>query len=281
MAKTLGVVTSYYPDIQELAANIQSYLPYLDQLIIWENTPARDSEIKNIVNYIDSDKVEIHTTGANEGLGKPFNEAAHLALVAEFDYLLTMDQDSRFHNDDFKLYLQLVDNKKDDSISAFAPNRSMIPEKSNDFFEIRSVISSGAIYPVSVFRKIGFFRDDFFMYMIDIEFCFRASNAGLRSYCVLPVQLHHAEGYKVKNRWGLIINNYSAQSTYYIIRNTILTWKLYPKMTSEREKVSFYKYKMFYRILKLIFENDRFRKFKAIIMGYLHGYFSKSGKYNL
>lgn len=281
MKKIVGIVSSFYPDIQELAKNIKTYLHGLDHLIIWENTPSTDSKIVEILQLLDSVIIEIRRTGKNEGLAKPFNEAVRWAKQNDFDFLLTMDQDSYFPKNEFERYFELIESNPDNRIGVYAPNRNLILNPTVNFMEIRTAISSGALYPVKIFEKIGLFNEDFFIYMIDIEFCLRASRNNFKTVCVTPVTLLHKEGYAEKSKLGLSVSHYPAQSSYYIIRNTILTWKLYPEFTTSTDRINFYRYKIGYRLIKIIFEKQRFKKFKAIFFGLMHGFTSKSGQFDL
>jgi rhamnosyltransferase len=281
MSKILGIVSSYYPDIQEFVKNINSYLDQLDMLIIWENTPKKESNIDKILHLLNSDKIIIRTTGFNEGLGKPFNEAAKKAKSENFDFLLTMDQDSYFANGEFEKYIKLIESDINKNVAVYSPNRNHIQNSEKDYVEIRTAISSGSIYPVLNLEKIGYFREDFYLYMIDIEYCFRAKKNDLITVCLPAVPLLHKEGYAEKSNFGLSVNNYPAQSTYYIIRNSLLIWKLYPEYTTRKDKIYFYKYKVIYRLLKIMFEKHPFLKIKALILGLLHGINFKTGQYNL
>jgi rhamnosyltransferase len=281
MSKILGVVSAYYPDIQELVKNINSYLDQLDLLIIWENTPVLESRMDEILPLINSDKIMVSSTGFNEGLGKPFSEALKKAKSENFDFLLTMDQDSYFANGEFEKYVKLIENNIHTNIAVYSPNRNNIYNSEKDFVEIRTAISSGSIYPVLNFEKTGNFREDYFLYMIDIEYCFRAKRNNLITVCLPAVSLLHKEGYAEKSKFGLSVNNYPAQSTYYIIRNSLLTWKLYPEYTTRKDKIYFYKYKVIYRLLKIMFEKQPFLKIKALILGLLHGFKFKTGQFDL
>jgi len=281
MSKILGIVSSYYPDIHELVRNITTYLDQVDLLIIWENTPKLESRIDKILSLINSDKIIVSTTGFNEGLGKPFNEAARKAENEKFDLFLTMDQDSYFAKGEFEKYINLIRSDINTNVAVYSPNRNHIQNSEKDYVEIRTAISSGSIYPVRNFKKIGYFREDLFLYMIDIEYCFRAERNNLITVCLPAISLLHKEGYAEKSKFGLSLNNYPAQSTYYIIRNSLLTWKLYPEFTTRKDKLYFYKYKVIYRLLKIMFEKQPFMKIKALILGLLHGIKFKTGQFNL
>jgi len=214
-------------------------------------------------------------------LAKPFNDVVRLAQKENYDFILTMDQDSSFEAGGFEKYIGLIEANSDDTVGVYAPNRNNVSDLTRNFVEMRTAISSGAVYPVSLFEKIGLFNEYFFIYMIDIEFCLRAKKHNMKTVCVTPITMLHQEGYAEKSRLGLSVNNYSAQSTYYIIRNTILTWNLFPKEFTLSDKFLFFKYKLIYRTLKLGFETDRIRKLKAIYLGILHGITRKKGQYNI
>ncbi len=78
--KILGVISSFYPDIIELERNINSFLPEIDHLILWENTPKEKSYIQQLIERLKSTKVEVRTTGENEYLAVPFNMCPQFAL---------------------------------------------------------------------------------------------------------------------------------------------------------------------------------------------------------
>jgi len=278
MFKLCAVVSSYYPDLEEIEKNIRSYLSGVDKLIIWENTPKNESKIAEMAEKLNSEKIEIRTTGENEFLAKPFNICIQWAKENGFTHFLTMDQDSRFENGHFEKYLELIKNYDDGSIAVFAPNIDNIAQNV-EIKEVEFAITSGAVFPLSIFDAIGGFRENFLIYMIDIEFCLRAKEKGFKTVCITKTHLFHKSGYSNKSKFGFILNNYSAQSTYYKIRNTILMWKLYPSYN--HNKIIFYKYHVFYRLVKIIFEKNSLKKTKAIISGVIHGLRGRTGKYEI
>lgn len=280
MFKFCAVVSSYFPDLDELEKNINSYLPWVDKLIIWENTPKIESRIAELTERFNDQKIEARTTGQNEYLAKPFNICIKWAKEHGFTHILLLDQDSRFETGHFEKYINKINLFGDDSVAIFAPNAQNF-EIETEILEKDVVITSGSIIPLNIFDKAGLFNEDFLIYHIDIEFCKRVRSKGYKIIAFTNIGLIHKEGYKRKMKIGFILNNYSAQSTYYIIRNSILLWKLYPDKITFNEKYSFYKYKVVFRIAKMVFENDRLRKLKAIFTGLYHGYLSKKGRYDI
>jgi len=278
--KILGVITSYYPEIDELERNIYSFLPYIDKLIIWENTPKEASEISKLVTKLNNIKVEVNTTGNNEYLSKPFNICFQWAKEQGYTHVLTMDQDSSFEPDDFPVYLKYISSNSDDSIAVFAPNAEDF-NQSQEILELNGAVTSGSVYVLKAFGDTLMFNEDFLIYMVDAEYCIRARQKGYKIICFTKIHLIHKMGYAEKSKLGLVINNYSAQSTYYIIRNVILTWKMYPDYMTRKDKCGFYKYKVFYRLGKIIFEKNAILKCKAILLALVHGHLSKGGRFDL
>lgn len=279
MDKILGIVSVYHVEEESLVRNINTYLPYIDKLIIWKNSVLDNSFINRNITSNYTNEIEFWGNSENQGLALPFNLAAEYAKKNDYEYLLTMDQDSYFNDDMFKKYIQQVKKYRSERTGVFSPNINNRSTNDDECIQARTVISSGAIFPVKVFDQVGLFNERFFVYMIDIEFCFRLTKRHLSINKITNAIMTHQEGYNSQNSIGLKLNNYSAQSTYYIIRNTILTWKLHPSMTTNDDKKGLYKYKIIYRILKLPFEHHPFLKLKAITLGIIHGFSNKGGKY--
>ena len=90
--KTLGIVIFYYPT-DEVWKNIASYIDLLDKLIIWNNTPGNQLDL-HLPTW--EEKIVLMGVGKNLGIGKALNKAILYAKENQYDYLLTMDQDSHF-----------------------------------------------------------------------------------------------------------------------------------------------------------------------------------------
>lgn len=279
--KLIGIVTTYNPKCQEFIQNINSYITEIEHLIIWDNTPGGSKELVENLRKTKYTNIELRANGQNDYLAEPFNICIKEAIENGYTHILTMDQDSYFEARGFNEYIEKVASDTDSSVMAFCPAKTENTLIDKDKVEVENSITSGTIYKLEIFEKIGYFREDFLIYMIDIEFSMRIRKNGYKILCYPRLLLNHHTGYAKQNKFGLLINNYSAQSTYYIIRNIILNWRLYPNKISRKEKLFFFKYKIGYRAIKLIFEPDPFKKLKAIYLGVIHGLTGKSGLYNI
>lgn len=278
--KLCAIVSSYFPNLEELEENIKSYLPAVDKLIIWENTPESESCIAELTQKLNSSKIEIRTTGKNEFLAKPFNLSIKWAKENDYSHILLMDQDSRFAENHFNNYLRLIQKCEDDKIVIFSPRRDDRHGQATGMVEIPHAITSGSIFSTKIFDETGMFREDFLIDAVDTEFCYRVRKNGYKVVCFIDIFLFHKIGYSIK-KMGLAVQNYSAQRTYYIIRNHTITFRSFPKQTPKDEKFLFYKYKIFYRSAKIFLEKSPLKKIKAIIWGLFHGYSGRTGKYDI
>ncbi|MGC9151906.1 MAG: hypothetical protein ACP5F6_09155 [Microbacter sp.] len=287
MFKILGIVSSYYPNIEEFEKNINSYLPWIDHLIIWENTPKEDSQLHLL--SIKSDKIEIRTTGKNEYLAYPFNQAIEEAKKIGCTHFITLDQDSYFEEDHFKHYIEQIKANKDESIGIFGPNvvmriphlvyaNEVLPEKIK-YLPEGGVVTSGSVYRMELFAKGGFL-EDFAIYFLDPYICLKARRMGYKIVVCTDVLMHH-RGYAMKMKNGLMVNNYPPLNTYYYIRNGILIWKIYPEYYTWKSRYNFFKYNVIYRIVKIGFETNRRAKLKAMFLGLYHAAIGKTGPSNL
>lgn len=273
--KIIGVVTTYFPDLEKLQANISTYIEQLDKLFIWENTPAEKSQVAAL--FEGQEKIIIRTTGKNEGIAKALNNIIEWAIEHNYEYVLTMDQDSSFLPGDFSKYLDTVSQNDQENIGLWTPAYKDIG--TTKLLEKEVTMTSGSIVKTSVIQTCGFFLEELFIDLVDIEYCLRIRNKHYGIIQVSPIILTHQLGYKKINKWGIVTINYSALRTYYIVRNWFLVYKQYPQqLIVAIPKRYFYKYTLFYRFFKIIlFEDHKRTKLKALLLGIYHGLSGKSG----
>ena len=283
--KTLGLIILFHPP-QNVRENILSYLGDLDKLILWNNSLFEPifSKEENIYK----EKIIEMGNGNNVGLGIALNEAVKYAIKFHFTYLLTMDQDSFFIENDFSKYLDTINNYSvRGEKSIFSPNYIIHNKewyiRNESLFEVEASMTSGSLYPTCIFNELGLFREDFFIDSIDIEFCLRAKKYGILTKIVTTVNLNHKAGYQKKKHkflWKTFYpNEYSPLRSYYIIRNSLVTKNLYPDAKLWSGFFYYWLYKRLFFVL--MYEKCKFLKIKGLIMGFIHGKKGITGKQNI
>lgn len=281
--KLLGIVITYYPD-DAVADRICTYLPALDRLIIWDNTPEGNSALSGIASANETEIVRMGT-GRNAGIGTALNAAVEYGRKNGFTHLLTMDQDSSFAPGDAARYTALVATSGDAGTACFGVcyRHEAPPQETgatgDAWREVKENITSGSIYPLAVFERTGLFRDDFFIDAIDNEFCFRARHQGYKILQAPGIRMHHTLGYAetVPFLWGkCFLLNYSPARTYYIVRNHLLVRNLYP----DYRPLYFVRDHIVYRLAGIILkETEKRKKIRAICLGLLHAWRKRTGEY--
>ncbi|WP_303208039.1 glycosyl transferase family 2 [Bacteroides oleiciplenus] len=287
--KLLGIVILYYPD-DEVVKNIATYLPFLDCLMLWENTPAPYSKRLDLTPLGDDRKnILTEGKGINVGIGYALNKAVAYARENGFTHLLTLDQDSYFSSHDCGRYLQAIRNYGEDKSAIFSTNyfiksqqTSMYPQAAS-VDEVSSAMTSGSIYPLALFDSVGEFMERLFVWGVDCEFCWRARGKGISTLCFKDILLVHDLGYQKKKRRLLgkevFPNEYGPARSYYNVRNGILLHRLYPK---ELNLKSHLRYHFFKRIVFiLLYEKEKSAKLKALFCGYYDGLRGKTGEWKM
>lgn len=270
MIRVVGVVVLYYPD-DELDMNIASYLPYIETLLVWKNSPLEQSLLNKLKLKDIDHKIVYMGDCTNQGVGVALNVAAHFAVREGYTHLLTMDQDSRFDFDMFPRYLDRISKCLRKDVMAFAVNTQRI-----DIFyerEMDVVITSGTIYPIQAFERLGYFLEELFIDAIDSEYCFRIRRLGYKIVRFDDVFMLHQLGRVTITPflWGKLISpNYSASRSYYLVRNHIIVKRMYGEKSCFVKGT--FRNLFFWRPLAIIFtESDKLAKLRSLVKGVIDG----------
>lgn len=269
-AKILSIILVYNPDIDLLLTNIRSFVEYIDSLIIWENTTLSDEQ-KKIIYSISPSKIVFHNEGHNKGISHPLNYAWKYAQQHNFDYLLTMDQDSIWEN--FISYLSNCLERAKHEEAIFGPTlTSNIKNNQPLFMPIEYVITSGCLVPINILNKIKGYETNFFVDGIDIELCFKAREHGYNIYIVSDCRLIQRFGNpQIINILGFKYTtlNYSAQRLYNILYSHFIIIRKYKDKLLFKQVLTLYLLKTPIKII--LGEENKWDKLKAIHKGLWKG----------
>ena len=202
------------------------------------------------------------------------------------DWLLTMDQDSRFKENSLDLMIDWIKNNDTNRIGILAPyyivNNEIVNDLGSQLYDVISVITSGNLLNLLIFKKVGEFNEKYFIDYVDHEYCLRIKKNKFHIKIFKNSILFHKLG-DIKKREILGINfiftNHNYIRRYYVTRNRLnLASKyifIFPLFIIKDLKCAFVEY-----IKILLFEDDKIRKQKAIILGIIHFLTGKSGKYD-
>lgn len=263
----LGIIILYNPDVENVLENISKFIDSIDHLIIWKNSQC--DGLESVVEKY-SGKVSVLGDNINKGIAHPLNIVSDKIQHSDlFTHLLTMDQDSEWQNFDF--FIHSIHLRNDNSI--YSPNINNEDDGDQDFKKVSSCITSGALFSRESLRKIKCFNETYSVDCVDYDFSFKANENGIEIYKVRDARMLQSYGApKVSRFFGIKSNVYSADRSYFIVRNHILLWKDYPRHLSLRFRVSILKHYIFARIIKIILmEDQKTKKIISILKGLFDG----------
>jgi len=271
MMKIPGVIVLYNPDIIDVISNVKSYIEQLDVLYVFDNS---EDGIQNKVELEKTffAKIKYYSYNENRGIAFALNFILEIVSHSEYDWILTMDQDSSFLlPDGFDSYFKKVKKEIDNRIALFCPlypgETTIIPQ----FY------TSGSIMNLGAWLNVGKFDEKLFIDEVDGDYTFRLSEAKYQLKKINNSYISHKLGDKCYRRIfnkTLCSDNHSALRKYYIARNRVYLMKIRPRMRLIYLSDSLIKFVLF-----ILIEKDKKNKIIMIFKGIFDGLTNKMGKY--
>lgn len=292
-----GIVV-YHPDLGKLGKLIGALEKQVDKIMVYNNGGCLDSCISNLFQ---AGAFEVIGCGDNVGIGEALNEICRSALSNNVDYIVTFDQDS-FPGPDFvqQLYQSFESlrnaNKR---VAAVGPvfvdergAREVSPVFQAGRFWVKKInpistynaaisasilITSGMLFDISAWEKIGQFREDYFIDHVDTEWCLRALQYGFSLFvCPLVIMPHELSDEAPKRIFGRLVLKYSHIRRYYAFRNTISLIKMRHIPQGMRNYLFV---TIIYRFfINLFVDENKIKSLYSMLTGMLHGLAGRMGK---
>lgn len=267
----VGIVT-YNPDINKLNDCINAALEFNVKIFIFDNASINLAEIERLVNNRNS--VSLQKSKKNLGIAVALNRLSQYAMENKFEWILTLDQDSKCPSNLVKEYEKYININ---NIGILCPFIKDINTEFNYNKEttldmcVDKCITSGSLVKIEVWNQINGYDESMFIDGVDFDFCRRVKDAGFKIIRVDNVILNHEIGHITLRNFFLIrvlVMNHNSFRKYYIARNIIYL---------ERKSGN-----MFSRILSIVrvwkqiaivilYETDKLNKIKAMLTGMKDG----------
>lgn len=230
----IGIVVWFNPTIKEKEA-LQLYNKDLETVIIVDNSAEDNSRLCE-----DIPNVRYLPCLDNKGIAAALNIGCQEALRLGADWVLTMDQDSRWDQFTLPEYIcEALQYSAFDKVAIFSPFHDCDghPERhrrEGRFQHMRVIMCSGNLLRLVAWQDSGGFREDFFIDNVDDEISCHLRQLGWEVIRTNKIFLSHDLGNGVQYI-GLTHHRYTphpAWRYYYIGRNWLRMAKLYPEMAS-------------------------------------------------
>ena len=256
--KILGIVVLFNPP-ERIVDNIKSYNRQVDKLIAFDNSVSDNEELKTKLQQLEN--LIYYSNKKNNGIAAALNYGAKKASEWDYEFLLTMDQDSRASEN---LVGKLLDYAlKFENLGIISPYHKnkfgTITHLNEEYSQKTAVKTSGNLISIDSFKSIGKFREDYFIDYVDIEYCFRLIQNNYKAIQVNSIYLDHEEAdMKQINLFFRKVYpyNHSPFRYYYKTRNLCYLIKEYKNVAPKLLKLEKREYKA--TVMKmLLFERKK------------------------
>ena len=260
----IAAVVVWYNPTEQQSAYIRHYAPAVERVYIVDNSAADNTRLAQpIANAV---YLPNHT---NHGIATALNTGFEQAIADGAKWILSFDQDSQIDADTLREYIRLCEACEIPNVGLFAPypfyGNDLL--NSNTVYEKRdTVITSGSLMSADTYRQVGRFRDEFFIDLVDDDYCARIKRLGKEVILVNPIVMEHRLGngfVEVPILHHRFIEH-NALRHYYIVRNTLFMQRDYP------EQRAFYRKQIRKRIKRLLLYDwhDKWNKIKQCVRAY-------------
>lgn len=243
LADVAGLIVVFNPDYAALNELIDR-LRYQVAKIYIVNNGTVDTHYRKFRSGVQTAGVTFIEMGINVGVATALNKGIGAAFNAGFIACWTFDQDSLpGANDALLLYSSLRRVQHSSlKVAAIAPvvvnlNRAkplpfLVSGGCNTVREVHieyeqevsAAITSGMLVSTHAWRETGGMRDNYFIDLVDTEWCFRARAQGFCIFCNPAARLQHRLGEKMHKRQCFpfrISRQRPPYRIFYMVRNTL------------------------------------------------------------
>lgn len=287
-----GVVIIFYNPDEEAIERIRVYSENFDEVLVVDNSENKKDEISKKLNKYEN--CIYHKMNGNEGMAKALNYAFFRAIDRNYDFILSMDQDSIYTEENIRKMKSYIEKNVDEKIGIYSPNYSKLyyDEKKEEFIAEKPIIGENEIRNVDFCMTSGSFvnvkslkeilpLDDYFIAYVDNFLCAKLKE---NNYKLLMV----GSSYFAQQVGGVIKNNlinrvfhvlhHSEIRYYYMVRNNLFLQKRFRK---NKRIYKSSKINLLRILLNLIlFEKNKLKKIEACISGYIDFKHNVMGKVN-
>ncbi len=283
-----AVIVSYNPTA-EMLGNIGKVRAQVQGMVLVDNGSSADTidMLHQAYHAIDFHLIE---NAENLGIAEGLNQGVRWAQSNGYPWVILFDQDSSI-DEGFvaRMFETWNSHRESERVVSIHPRYKdpktgcePVVRRARDGGPVSSM-TSGALMPVWIFDKIGWFASEYFIDWVDIEYCFRIRAAGYLVADSPQAVLLHAPGHsQSKKLLGIDFRptHHSSMRRYYMSRNRIAVFRKY--LTIFPRWTLWLMYDALRETVKcFIGERDRSIKFRRFVLGTWDGLTGRMGRREL
>ncbi|PXV91448.1 GT2 family glycosyltransferase [Lachnotalea glycerini] len=270
-------VLLYNPEINEVIMRLKKYSQIFGSFLVVDNSQEDYSE--NLNKELPS--IKYHTMNENKGISKALNYAFKWAYKEEIDFLLTMDQDSEYPNEEIEKLLHYIETYYEENVGIYSANYkkiyynvkkdmmmcSNLSLKWDEVKDVKFCMTSGSFVNINAVQR-ALPLDNYFVSYVDVDLSMWFLENGYKLKRVGNSVFQQQVGNMVNaNKLNMIFHvlHHNEKRYYFMTRNNFY-------FKSKYKKYKLYAFKRLIRIYVniLLGEKNKIKKIKASYLGYLH-----------
>jgi rhamnosyltransferase len=293
--RSFGLIFVLYHPTEEFLENLFKARAVCKNLVAVDNSPEADLHLHQLLREQGMQVLFNHNEG---GLAGAYNRGTELLLDQQCEVIFLLDQDSdidaSFFEDmlrdcnalgveEFLVGPKVYEVNLQSCMPAFQregnkgmPKRVRIDDEVKGMIPALFVISSGSAFSASAYRKLGPFREDYFIEYIDIEYGLRAVSQNVPVYMNAAVTMRQTTG-KIERHGKTYTTNHAAGRRYYGARNAVHCIYIHRKYWGPQWVSTLLTVLQVLRVLQ--YEPQKLKKVTAILCGYGDGIFGRLGSF--
>lgn len=271
-----AVIVTFFPD-GKFIERLESILSQVKKVVIVNNALSC-SFVLSLESFLSNNQVTIIQNLQNLGIAKALNQGIACAISEGYKWVWIFDQDTLVPPEVLhRLEICYNEISRHQKVGLIAPNfydqgsgrYGIAPDKSGNYFDMPSVISSGSLIRIDVFSEIGWFNEKFFIDCVDDEYCLRMREKKYKIILVKDAIINHAIGAGVRHNFfnnSITTTNHSPVRRYFWSRNGFSL--VFRYMSKEpRLALGILKSHLLTILTLLIFEDQKIKKLKYLLLG--------------
>jgi rhamnosyltransferase len=253
--RILAIAVTYNPDPPLLSRALGSVALQVAGVVVVDNGSANAEYVRALASAIQGYIID---NKENIGIAAAQNQGVALAKAEGYSHILLLDQDTvlapgvvadlsnnltaleKQHGEVAAIgpaYFELNSQKQTRAYRANGLLLSRLPlECQPGPVESDFIIASGSLIPLAVLEKVGGFKEDLFIDLVDVEWCFRARMVEYKSFLSPTAKVEHRLGSGTVGVGSRQIAVHVPIRNYYWVRNALWlarqpctppAWKLY------------------------------------------------------
>jgi rhamnosyltransferase len=291
--KSFGLIFVLYKPSEDFLGNLAKARGGCPNVVAVDNSPEVDLRLHA---YLREQGMQVIVNRNEGGLAGAYNRGAEVLLDRQCDAIFLLDQDSdvdasffaemmqaaaELGTDTFLMGPKIFEIKLEKCMPVIPPGTRFpkpvrIDDQTTGLFSTMCIISSGSMISAAAYRKLGAFREDYFIEYIDVEYSLRAVSQNVPVYVNAAVTLRQSNG-DIERRGKLYSTHHAAWRRYYVARNMVHCLRLYRAYSGLHWLSGLMA--IHQALIVLLFDSQRLEKVTAIACGYLDGMFGRLGTF--